>query len=215
MDKKDEKLTRQAVIAWMKTVLATNEWSAEEWARRSNASATSITRLLKEPDTANLPSTDTLAKLARAAGSQPVFAGEAFGRIGNRVPLIDLPTLLRFLKSDVRVQIAMISKLKDEGPTTLVPYKTSVRALSMVVTADTFSGRGIYPGDTITVEPPDVIPCTPGSLVAAVVDNKLGVYLYQPPHLIPHPAGGPIEAVLIKDAKVWGRVIHQHRDYSE
>ena len=69
---------KEAVRRWMRDVMERKEWSAERWARLSETSPTNITRFLREMDLHGdsefLPSSRTIAKLARTAGSQPVFS---------------------------------------------------------------------------------------------------------------------------------------------
>lgn len=67
-------LTRNAVKVWMREVLQTHGWKPAEWARRAETSPTNITRFLG-PTSSLMPSVETLAKLCRAAGSQPNLAG--------------------------------------------------------------------------------------------------------------------------------------------
>lgn len=62
---------RDRLAQWMRGVMDANDWSAEQWARRAGTTPTNITRFLADPKHASLPTTETLAKLCRVAGSQP------------------------------------------------------------------------------------------------------------------------------------------------
>lgn len=61
-------MDEKTIIAnWMLRVLDATGWSPPEWARRAGGMApTTITRLLRDPQMASAPRTDTLAKLIRA-----------------------------------------------------------------------------------------------------------------------------------------------------
>jgi SOS-response transcriptional repressor LexA len=208
MSTQEEVATRRTIAAWMKTVLAAHDWSSEEWARRADVTATTITRLIKDPVTASLPNTETLAKLARAAGSQPYFVGGTTGLQGYAVALADRTALIRYLKCDGRAQAAMVSNLAGEGPTVIVSVRPSARAIAVAITNDTLSARGVFPGDIVVVEPVDVLAPTDGSIVVAIVDEKIGAYVHQPPFLMPVTSSGAVDVVRIRDARIIGRGIH-------
>lgn len=59
---------------WMKGVLAEKSWTARKWAQEADLSPSTVQRPLKE-DYANVTSTRTLLKLARAAGVSPPDIG--------------------------------------------------------------------------------------------------------------------------------------------
>ena len=88
-----ERQTRIAIRVWLQNVLLENEWSAEEWARRAGTSATNITRPLS-PSCKILPTVITVAKLARAAGSQPDLLARAeptpVRMVGHELPQVHL-----------------------------------------------------------------------------------------------------------------------------
>jgi hypothetical protein len=75
-----EKQTRAQVRLWLQTVMLDRGWSAEEWARRADTSATNITRPLS-PGSKILPTVLTVARLARVAGSQPDLLAPVTPRI--------------------------------------------------------------------------------------------------------------------------------------
>lgn len=84
---------RRVIANWMQQVLDATGWSAPEWARRANKMApTNITRLLKDPEGASAPRSDTLAKLIRAvpdsAGIAPPQFGKVSGLSENQTPFI-------------------------------------------------------------------------------------------------------------------------------
>lgn len=55
-----------AIRVWMRETLDRTGWTPQKWAQLAGTSATNITRFLK--DGHHLPSTSTIAKLARVAG---------------------------------------------------------------------------------------------------------------------------------------------------
>jgi transcriptional regulator with XRE-family HTH domain len=69
---------RQQIVEWMLAVMRERDWSAERWAALAGTSPTNITRLISGGE--SLPTTATLAKLARAAGSQPSLLGRPLTR---------------------------------------------------------------------------------------------------------------------------------------
>ena len=65
-----DELERKALKVWMRGVMANQSLSAYEWARRAGTSHTNITRFLNQ-NSKYIPSSRTVAKLVKAAGSSP------------------------------------------------------------------------------------------------------------------------------------------------
>jgi hypothetical protein len=61
--------TRDEITAWIRAVLTATGWNANKWAKAAGVLASTITRLLKDPD-ASLPNSRTLAKLRQAAAEK-------------------------------------------------------------------------------------------------------------------------------------------------
>ena len=64
---------RLSLHRWLKSVMEERDWTAAAWAKRADVTATNLTRFLKDPGTASMPSAETIGKLAFAAGSEPRF----------------------------------------------------------------------------------------------------------------------------------------------
>ena len=56
--------------AWVRRVLESKGWTAADWGRAADMNASSISRIL-DPKIKIVPSSETLARMAWAAGSQP------------------------------------------------------------------------------------------------------------------------------------------------
>ena len=62
----------RAIRVWMRQVMETKGWSANQWAGLAGTSPTNITRFLKDAE--HIPSSRTISKLAFVAGSSPTFS---------------------------------------------------------------------------------------------------------------------------------------------
>ena len=65
----------KAIRVWMKSVMATREWSANKWATMAGTSPTNITRFLN--GSKFVPSSKTIGKLSYIAGSAPQLSQNA------------------------------------------------------------------------------------------------------------------------------------------
>ena len=61
-----------AIRVWMRQVMDSKSWSANQWANLAGTSPTNITRFLK--DAQHVPSSRTISKLAYVAGTSPSFS---------------------------------------------------------------------------------------------------------------------------------------------
>jgi SOS-response transcriptional repressor LexA len=203
--------TKLRIASWMRTVMEQRGWSAEEWARRADTSATNITRILADPKTASLPTSATVAKLSRVASSQPnLVFDQATQKLFEGVPLFNARQVERFLKSDRDMQKQLVRASLEEGPAITTMYKPSPRAFAVRLDTDSLELRGLYKTDLVVVEPVDVVPPTNGSIIIAQVAGKLSAYLYQPPLLVPQSRSDnqPIE---IRSVAIIGRAVHLER----
>lgn len=90
-------MARRVVRAWMRSVLETKGWSANEWAKAAGTTPTNITRMLGPKGA--LPNVDTLVKLARIARSQPNFL--VFGEV-DAPPEVERPNFCPSCGEDLR-----------------------------------------------------------------------------------------------------------------
>jgi transcriptional regulator with XRE-family HTH domain len=139
------------VRVWMRAVMEKKDWSAEEWARKAETSPTNITRFLR--GSKHMPSTRTIAKLARVAGSAP-----AIGR-----PVVDLATALvpvyaRPLSQKGAAEVRAIGRVRSME-------QVSERAFGVKVQHNSFAAQGIAAGDVIVFEPADIMTPKQGSLI--------------------------------------------------
>lgn len=203
---------RSAIVTWMRDVLASRGWSAEQWARAAGTSPTNITRLLSAKD-ASLPSSETLALLASAAGSQPDFAG------GNvpvsatvfSVPILTVHSIEGFMKSAIAEHSHAPSTQDEAREYATIPFRPSRRAFAIVMDLDSMLANGIRKGDVVTVEPMEAKPPVAGGMVATLIDGKFGCYSWHPPYLIPQSPFAIYVPILAATAWVLGSVIHHQR----
>ncbi len=132
----DDVRARNAIRVWMRQVLEEKGWTAAEWARAANTSATNITRVLS-PGSDIVPSSATVAKLAAAAGSQPNLG--AYQRIAGRSV-----ALLQWGHWDLEM---------PEGRV-ISPVELSEGAFAVSVDSTAMNAAGIMPGDILICEPP-------------------------------------------------------------
>jgi transcriptional regulator with XRE-family HTH domain len=199
---------RKRLSVWMRAVLAERKWSAEEWAAQAQTSATNITRLLSGGN--SMPTAETLARLARAAGSEPSLIGKSRIVPTHSVPILAGNDLRRFMKGNRAMQTEIVEQALDTAPILTVLYKPSPRAIAVQIETDSMVARGVKPGDYIVVEPLDIVPAVNGALVVAEVHKKIGAYLFHPPFLLAQTmtASAPIPIV---DALIIGRAMHLER----
>lgn len=131
---------REAIRAWMRATMEAKDWSAEHWARLSKTSATNITRFVRDVNE-YLPSTTTLMKLARVAGSSPDLASGAVKLAERRIRI-------------------------EGGDGVVIPATgVSHRAGTHLVADSSLREIGVLAGDVVIWEPVDVIAPRAGALV--------------------------------------------------
>ena len=152
----DDKFTRNAVKVWMRQVLEQKGWTPSEWARRAATTPTNITRVLS-PVSEIIPTSATLAKLARAAGSQPNLG--AFQRVAARtIPLK-----------------ALHSMSLQDGLVTIAPFEMSEDAFAVKIQSDSMNMAGINVGDVVFCEPIHRVPPTTNRVVIAQRADGIGL----------------------------------------
>lgn len=146
---------KRALRAWMEEVMARKAWTAEAWGRVSGTSATNITRFLKHGRF--LPSSTTVSRLARAAGSTPPMIGGS--------PLIETSTIALYGSlADAQSGAARLGFVQSM-------VDVSDRAFALTVTSAALAMRGVFPGDVLVLEPVEVLTARDGDLVAYLGDG--------------------------------------------
>lgn len=93
-----------AIRVWMRQVMDSKGWSANQWASLAGTSPTNITRFLK--DAKYVPSSRTISKLAYVAGTSPTF---------SQVPIQQAEVNAVALYDDCRVRLGVISVFGVKG----------------------------------------------------------------------------------------------------
>jgi SOS-response transcriptional repressor LexA len=185
-------MARNSVRVWMRQVLAENGWSAAEWARRAGIAPTTLTRIL-DPVSNQVPSTETVTRLSRVAGSQPNLG--SFEPVGSRaVPL--------YLYGDAMGSVC---------GHVLAAQPVSEDAYAVRLTTDILNQAGILPGDIVIVEPTDRVAPMNGKIVLA--EDEMGdqvVGRVMTPWLMP-ASTGKHEPRLLEDLQIMGVVVAMNR----
>ena len=203
---------RRRVVNWMRSVMVARDWSAEEWARRAETSPTNITRLLASPKGASLPTTETLGKLAVVAGSQPAFIAYDAGPIGFwTVAVLTRKQAMQVISVGAGMQKELLRGMAEQGETVRVAYDPSDRAFAVRVELMSTDARGIFAGDLVVLEPFERASTKGPTLVAAVYADHIGVWLYEPPFLVPQSTDQGLRPVAIAAARILGRCVHLTR----
>jgi SOS-response transcriptional repressor LexA len=143
----DKDREARQVRAWMRDVMSEKEWSAQRWADLAGTSATNITRFLK--DSKFTPSTVTIAKLSRVAGSMPNLGRVAVAQVPTErgVPLYkekDLKDLLLRKGSSETLRAERYVYTTQRPSEGAFAFRSATRSLEL---------RGILAGDTLICEP--------------------------------------------------------------
>lgn len=203
---------RRVLYDWMMSVLEEQDWSAAAWARRAEVTPTNLTRFLKDPDTASLPSAETIGRLAWAAGSEPRFLGPV-RRTGEppahpeafRVPVLTSGELRYLQTLSPAAAEAYLDRLRRDGARTiLLDTKPSRRAFALQVTSLHMNAGGLVPEDEVVLEPPDIFPPAKGDLVVTTNDEHVCGYRYHPPLLVPVSTDSNCEPVLLRETALIG-----------
>ncbi|MBP2299029.1 XRE family transcriptional regulator [Azospirillum picis] len=178
--------TRRAILRWMTGVMEARGWSAGGWARLAGVTATNLTRFLRDPVMGSLPSADTLARLARIAGSEPRFLEDhAYGPV-TRVPVLTLEQAHLFLDLGRKAgEEFLAGTLKAGAASVAMDSGTSRRAFALRIVSKSLDAAGVLPRDCVVLEPLDVLSPQPGDVVVTVGDGTICGYRFFPPHLMP------------------------------
>ena len=156
-------------------VLEAQKWTAQEWARQAYTSATNITRALGPHGP--MRTAATLAKLVAVAGSHPDFSGgkrDAQGMFFS-VPLLHGTEVDKLVgKMGTETQEAWLTARALEGPVVATLYRPSDRAFAVRIDVASLTGRGIFPQDTVIVEPNDILPLEAGCIVVVRSEGQTG-----------------------------------------
>lgn len=129
---------RKNLKVWIRNVMTSQKMSAYEWATKAGTSPTNITRFINS-DSKYIPSTRTVAKLAKVAGSQPHTVGQAPG---------NTRTLEVFDYEGNRMRYVNVYNVKGKVAAYELSYSEQVRN-----NVTGYYQGGIAIGDTILVRP--------------------------------------------------------------
>lgn len=203
----DDNPVRRNIKVWMRDVMASRGWTASQWARRAGTSPTNITRFL-QPTASVLPSADTIAKLARVAGSQPRLNPfvEPTANRGWQLPYFPAHVLSAY------APVQLWEVVVNGNPATEMILVDAPLDAPAVVT-DVFSmgmaARGIMPGDRIIVERVGHKDLEAGWVVMFQHDGMTKIGEWQPPLVLFHPLGvgsSEFKPIRTTDVEVYGRV---------
>jgi SOS-response transcriptional repressor LexA len=203
---------RKALYDWMSAVLDERGWTASFWARRAEVTPTNVTRFLRDPETASLPSAETIGRLARAADCEPTFLdGEAPPR-PVRVPILDIAQLRALRMLGPRQAREYLEEIASRGSqSVLYDRGASQRAFALRLTSPHMNAAGLLPQDVLVLEPVDVQPPDRGDLVAIVDGDHVCAYRWHCPLLVPASTDPQCEPIPCDEASVIGVAIHMVR----
>lgn len=203
----DTESTRKAIKVWMRDVMLAKNWSASEWARRAGTSPTNITRFLS-PTSDIMPSSSTISKLSRVAGSQPKLNALADLNPTSawQVPCISAQMLAAYTPDHAWEMLMQPSSalqfISVDGPLTGPAFVSDVPSTAMI-------GRGIAPGDRILVEQVKRANLEPGHVVLFYHEDKPKIGEWQGQFILFYP-GAPSDAafapVRSSEVELYGRV---------
>jgi hypothetical protein len=101
---------------------------------------------------------------------------------------------------------AAIAALKEEAPSLSTLTDVTPNTFAVRIETNTLMAKGVVSGDIVIVEPHQERKPKTGSIVVALHEDKLGVWIYQPPMLV-----GDGVAVPINKALIVGRAIQLER----
>jgi len=122
-----EELERRAIRVWMRTVMSSQGWSANEWAVKANTSPTNITRFLNS-DATYIPTSRTLGKLAFVAGSNPqlINKGQEGGLVKHPVKNSNGETVDMIVVDDSSVELYKLGYWTGMGMMGIMSHSTVV-----------------------------------------------------------------------------------------
>ena len=163
------------------------DWTAAAWAKRAEVTPTNLTRFLKDPENASLPSAETIGRLAFAAGVEPRFlSGNAPVSTTCRVPVLSHEQIRVVMgMTRARAEEYVTDILNDGARCVLLDQPTSRRAFALQINSLHMNAGGLLPQDQIVIEPVDQMPPRKGDMVITVDGTSLCAYRYYHPQLVP------------------------------
>jgi hypothetical protein len=215
MAKPHDREARTVLLNWINQTLKEKGWRAYNWTLAAELSDTSLTRFLKNPATAHLPSATTLIALAHAAESNPNLLEAKKLELGKKLPLLDgkLLTLMASCSADldgltIRQEIEQLT----ERRTTVVSYDTSTRAFALECETRSMNAAGLLPGDHLICEPPEIVPPRVGDTVITLSSSgEVQPLRYAGDWLKPVSTDTECEPVLLAETRVYGTVVQMSR----
>lgn len=199
---------RKALCDWMEGVLDERGWSAAAWARRAEVTPTNLTRFLRDPDHASLPSAETIGRLAWAAGSEPRFLAQDSAP-PIRVPVLQVAQLRALRQLGPRQAEEFLDELRlRTAPCVLYDRDVTRRAFALRVTTMHMNAGGLVPDDLVVLEPTDVAPPSVGDLVTTVDGDHVCAYRWYHPLLVPTSTEPACKPVACDDVAVVGVAVH-------
>jgi SOS-response transcriptional repressor LexA len=200
---------RKALYDWMSGVIDERGWSAASWARQAEVTPTNLTRFLRDPETASLPSAETIGRLAWAAGEEPRFLGLPQETSGTRVPVLDLAGLRALqLLGQRQAEEFLDEARRNNGPGVFYDRQASRRAFALRVTSLHMNAGGLVPNDIVVLEPADLVPPQRGNLVVTSEGEHICAYRWHPPLLVPASTDPKCEPAQCDEVSIIGVAIH-------
>lgn len=174
----EQDAARQRIAAWLQEILAIKGWSAETWARAAGTSGTNITRFLNGKSSF-LPSATTLIKLAGGAGVAPPLVNIKASQL--YIPCVNA-TDLRKLTAEGTIPSKALVKITQTA-TNKIPVEPKFgKCVAFVLDLSSLSLDGLSAGATVIVD--TKAKPVAGQKVVALVNMRIGAFLYHPPHLV-------------------------------
>ncbi|HET8727296.1 MAG TPA: XRE family transcriptional regulator [Alphaproteobacteria bacterium] len=200
---------RNALYDWMSGVLRNNGWTAAEWARRAAVTPSNLTRFLRNPAIGSVPGTETIGRLAQAAGTEPRFVSGGLENRVWRVPLLgaeDLEPLLSMDRLEAQDYLRSVTQVSENC--VLLAERPSLRAFAVRITSHHLNAGGVILDDRVVLEPPDLVPPRVGDLVVVLEDRSVCAYRFYPPYLVPVSTDSACVPMRSDDARVIGVGTH-------
>jgi hypothetical protein len=206
---------RTILLNWIRTTLEEKGWRAYNWTLAAQLADTSLSRFLKNPTTAHLPSATTIFALAQAAKSYPNLLEPKKIELGKKLALLDgkLLTLMTSCSAELDEQTIEqeIAQLTDRR-TTVVSYDTSNRAFAIECETRSMNAAGLLPGDHLICEPPDICPPRVGDTVVTLTSSgEVQPLRFAGDWLKPVSTDSDCEPVLCGETRIYGTVVQMSR----
>lgn len=205
------------IAKWMHQVMGEQGWSASEWSRQAATSPTNITRFLKAlaegKKIVHVPSSTTIAKLARVAGYGPEMA---MTTPSERISMLEVP----FGTIDDLKDVALPALTQSDWSAIMQRMVKSVavnltenrQEIAVQINSDSLNAGAVVRGDIVVCRPVHVQPPQSGDIVVARYDGELSALIYQPPWLLPKSTLDRYIPKSIEDAPIVGVAIKVIRD---